>query len=399
MEEFHLENEIKIFIWQPSIDHLHYYTWLALQSLLPSPIKFIVGTSENKIRKAQNWKPLDLQELSPIYLPRKNLLKGGVQLLNENLDAIHVFCGFRGAAGYNLFPLIFHALRKGVKVAVIDEAYATSPVGYFYNENIIYSYMKVWVRPWLRYGMAKVLYAVSHVYKPCILALSMTAKKQFLEVGFAPETIFPFGYFVPKQKKVLTNENKSDSLHLIFVGALIFRKGLDILADAIRSLCKQGYKVELDIYGAGNIEKTKFVDLPIYFKNTLPFDQIQGVIAKHDLLILPSRHDGWGVVVNEALLQGVPVIASSKVGAKQILEFSRAGLIFETENVNDLVEKIKMVIDSPMILYEMKRKASQVGQEIMPENAAQYFLNVLKYYFYKIGRLPSAIWSEESYPE
>ena len=309
------------------------------------------------------------------------------------------FVGFEAHAGYNLFPLIFHAIRKGAKVAIIDEAYAVSPVGYFHDENIIYSSLKVWVRPWLRLGMARILYAVSGARKPCIVALSMAAKKQFLQAGFAPETVFSFGYFVPRQQKVLTTENNSGSLRLIFVGALIFRKGLDVLVDAIRILCQQGYKVELDIYGAGNTEKVKFVDLPVYSRRTLPFDQIQGAIAEHDILILPSRHDGWGVVVNEALLQGVPVIVSSNVGAKQLLEWSGAGLIFESENVNDLVDKIKIVIDNPTGLHEMRRNAARVGQEILPEKAAQYLLNVLQYYFFKTATQPSAIWSEETYWE
>lgn len=392
MKEVRLENEIKIFIWQPSIEHLQYFTWLALQLLISSPIKFIVGTLENKIRKNQKWKLVDLQELHPVLLPREKLWKTGLKLINENTDAIHIFWGFRGANGYNFFPLIVYALRKGAKVAVIDEAYSTSPVGYYHDENIFYSYVKVWVRPWLRYSMARVLNAVSGVYKPCVIAHSIIAKKQ-LEAGFSPETIFPFGCFVPRQEVVLTDESKPDSLRLIFVGALICRKGLDILVDAIRDLCKHGYRVQLDVYGSGNTEKIQFAGLPIYYKNTLPFDQIQAVIAEHDVLVLPSRHDGWGVVVNEALLQGVPVIASNQVGAKCLLESSGAGLVFESENANDLAEKIKVLIKNPLLLKELQVNAIKAGEEILPEKGARYFLDVLLHYFYGIGSRPSALWS------
>ena len=97
MKKLYLENEMKIFIWQASIDHLQYFTWLALRCLMHSPVTFIVGTLESEIRKAQQWKRVDLQELNPILLPPEKLSKNGRQLLNENLDAIHVFCGFRGA--------------------------------------------------------------------------------------------------------------------------------------------------------------------------------------------------------------------------------------------------------------------------------------------------------------
>jgi glycosyltransferase involved in cell wall biosynthesis len=399
MEELNPKDKIKIFIWQPSIEHLQYFTWRALQSLVQLPITFIVGTLENKIRKEQNWKLMELQELNPIVLPSERLRREGLKLLNENPDAIHVFFGFRGGFGYNFFPLIFQALRGGIRVVIMDEPFSVSPVGYFHDENIIQSYVKSWIRPWLRYGMVKILYAASTVHKPCIIALSMIAKKQFLSFGLSSDAVFPFGYFVPRQELVLRTGTKSNTLRMIFVGALIFRKGLDILVNAIKILCGEGYRVELDVYGAGDSEQVKFVDLPIFYKSTLPFDQIQGVIADHDVLVLPSRHDGWGVVVNEALMQGVPVIVSSRVGAKQILEASAAGLVFESENVNDLVEKIKILIDNPAILDQMKRQAQSVGQELSPEKAAEYFLDVLKYYFYEIGTYPSAIWSEEFFQE
>lgn len=386
-------DKFKIFIWHPSIEHLQYFTWLALRSLVRTPVTFVLGHLENEVRKAQEWKPVDLRELDPILIPPKKLWGAGSKLIRENSDAIHVFQAFRGAEGYNYFPLILFALRRGIKVVVLEEAYTTSPVGYFYDENLLLAHLKTWIRPILRYAIARVLYAVSSSHKPCIMSLSLIAKEQFIKSGFSPDTLFPFGYFVPRQQNISNNNIRSDTLRLIFVGAIIVRKGWDILVQAVRNLHEQGYKVSLDIYGAGDPKKMHFPDLPIRYKGTLPFDQIQAAIVEHDILILPSRHDGWGVVVNEALLQGVPVIASSRVGAKSLLESSGAGLVFESENVSNLTEKIKMFVEKPFLLKELRSNALHVGEEILPEKAARYFLDALLYYFYKIGPRPSAIWS------
>jgi glycosyltransferase involved in cell wall biosynthesis len=247
--------------------------------------------------------------------------------------------------------------------------------------------------------MALLINLFSKSEKPCIFSISLIAKEQFRKSGFDAVSIFPFGWFVPNLNKDHTPPKKDAALRVIYVGAMNKIKGVDILIRAVKLLQSQGYNVILDLYGPGDKQKYDNFGSSLCYKGILPFETVQSTIRKYDVLILPSRHDGWGVVVNEALLQGLPVIASSRVGAKQLVEASGAGLIFESENVNDLVEKIKMVINNPVMLDEMKKKASQVGQRILPEQGAGYFLDVLKYYFYKIGSRPSTIWSNEPYQE
>jgi glycosyltransferase involved in cell wall biosynthesis len=390
-----LSNDLKIFIWNKTIDHLQYYTWVSLKLLVRTPITFVLGSFESKIRKAQDWKPVDLDKLNPIILPPQKLLKEGVKVLRANSDAVHVFQGLRGGYGYNYFPLILFALRNGINVIVLDEAYSISPVGYFYDENPLLAHFKTWVRPILRYSMARVLYAVSRSKKPCIMPLSLIAEKQFLKAGFSANTLFPFGYFVPRQQIENKANSPSSTLRLVFVGALIYRKGLDILVKAVQKLHEQGYKVMLDIYGSGEFQKVVLPNLPIYYRGTLPFDQIQAAIVEHDILILPSRHDGWGVVVNEALLQGIPVIVSDRVGAKCLIESDRAGLIFKSEDVEDLVNQLIGCIETPSLLCEMSENAKKISKLILPADAAQYFYNVLNYYFYDIGSRPQALWSNK----
>ena len=43
--------------------------------------------------------------------------------------------------------------------------------------------------------------------------------------------------------------------------------------------------------------------------------ELPGLFAEADAFVLPSRHDGWGVVINEALGAGLPIIVSDGVGA------------------------------------------------------------------------------------
>lgn len=385
-------DKIKLFIWQPSIEHINYYTWLAIQSSLKTPITFVLSKLQNPVRVAQKWKFINLESINPILMASNSVWVEGKKMLEENPDAIHIFWGFRGSKGFNTFPLILYALRKGIKIVVINESYSISPVGYYSDESVLKARLKTIIRPVLYWTIAKLTKAFSKSFKPCIMLISLIAKEQCLKAGFDLATLFPFGYFVPKQlNKPNQNKIDMDKFRIIFVGALIKRKGFDILEEAVRNLCEQGYQIEIDVYGAGELKK-KYPDLPIYYKGTLPFDEIQSAIAERDVLILPSRHDGWGVVVNEALLQGVPVIVSDRVGAKCMIESRGAGLVFETENVQDLSTKIKMVIDDSSLLNSLRKNASAVSSFILPEAAAKYFIDVLEFYFYGEGPYPQALW-------
>jgi glycosyltransferase involved in cell wall biosynthesis len=391
---------LNIFIWQSSIEHHEYYTWLALHARMQEneSVTFVLGQLENDIRKAQGWNAVDLTKLNVIFLPSKKLWADGTKLINENADAIHVFLGFRGTKkGYNFFPLILYALTRKIKATVINEPYSIRPVGYFNDDHPMLAYISVWIRPILYRGMALFINLFSKSEKPCIFPISMIAKEQFRKSGFDAASMFPFGWFVPDLNRRPAPPKKDMALRVLYVGAMNQTKGADILISAVKLIRSQGYKVTLDLYGSGDPQKYADLGPWLCHHGLIPFEMVQPTMQKYDLLITPSRHDGWGVVVNEALLQGVPVIASSRVGAKVMIEASGAGLVFESENVNDLVEKIKMVMLNPVLLDEMKRKASQVGPRILPEKGAQYFLDVLKYYFYKIGARPSAIWCDEPY--
>ena len=98
---------------------------------------------------------------------------------------------------------------------------------------------------------------------------------------------------------LLKRDNRTKHLRLIFVGALLKRKGLDVAVNAIHILNQQGIKVTLDVYGSGDPRSFIPKDLDnVTYKGVIATEKAQGVIAQYDALLLPSRHDGWGVVVN-----------------------------------------------------------------------------------------------------
>jgi len=118
------------------------------------------------------------------------------------------------------------------------------------------------------------------------------------------------------------------------------------------------------------------------------------VIAEYDALVLPSLHDGWGVVVNEALLQGVPVIVSSNVGAKCMVESNGAGLVFESGDMASLERVLYEFCGSGSYREELSKGAVLVGSAITPEKGAKYMKDLFEYYYEGADERTKTLWEK-----
>ena len=99
-------------------------------------------------------------------------------------------------------------------------------------------------------------------------------------------------------------------------------------------------------------------------------------LSKGDLLVLPSRWEGWGVVVNEALVRGVPVICSSRCGASDLLLGIR-GSIFRADSVRDLGQVLLKRLNSGKLSPETRAGIREWAmRNISGATAANYLLNI-----------------------
>jgi len=382
---------MKVFDWQRHLTVHQLYTWRAFEASWPDSVIHVVASEESEQRKKQGWHSASLDGMNVIPLKRKRGISQGIRILEESRDAIHVFGGFWGERRFILF--IFYAVVRGIKVSIINEPYSTVTAGYWSNSSKIIGQIKVWLRPLLYHSAARFLRLVAKPRHLCVLALSKIAEKQFVSAGFASKQVFPFGYFVPKLEGVKKVNNETGDIRLVFVGSLLEIKGIDIAIQAIDALVSSGFQIFLDIYGYGDAENyIKDSSNSVSYKGTIPFGESQRVIAKYNALILPSRHDGWGVVVNEALLQGVPVIVSSHVGAKCIVEANGAGAVFKSGDVHSLRDTIKNFAVDEATRLEYQRRARKTSEVITPERGAAYMQAVFEHFFLGNGVRPLEPW-------
>jgi glycosyltransferase involved in cell wall biosynthesis len=155
----------------------------------------------------------------------------------------------------------------------------------------------------------------------------------------------------------------------------------------------------LDVYGRG-IKEDDYINLvskyklesKITFKGTVNNSSLIASIPKYDLLVLPSRFDGWGAVVNEAIASGVKVICSDRCGAAILLVDPAIGSVFDINKTKELVALLESSIDSDGN-YD-RTTILDFSQYLSGKKVADYLIEILEFHYYKIGERPLPPWEK-----
>jgi glycosyltransferase involved in cell wall biosynthesis len=127
----------------------------------------------------------------------------------------------------------------------------------------------------------------------------------------------------------------------LYSGSLSHRKGVDLLARAFLRLAAAHAHVRLKLMGEGVLERRLRRELAgcdrvewIGFKD---WSDLPGVYESAQILCVPSRHDGWGLVVPEGLASGLPTIATNRTGAAlDLIETRRNGWLIAVDDEDAL---------------------------------------------------------------
>ena len=374
---------MNIISWHPVLTDHQSYTLEALQHAAQATLTVYIAKSEHPARQAQGWVNVHSASLAPQLIPHTGWFTYIIQQLKVHKEAVHFF-GSPFEQPELIITLLL-AIAMGRRVFLISEPYSPVATGYQHDKHKFITRVKTTLRP--------MLYAVYGVILrhriTGIFAISPLAVFQYQRIGIAKEKIFPFGYFVPRTDCLHSAPPMTATLKLIFIGTLIERKGLDILINAVSKVNANAVRITLDVYGSGDVNRFNFDSSTLRYCGLIPFGQAQTVIANYDALVLPSRYDGWGVVVNEALMAGVPVICSDCVGAGAVLEKWQCGVIFASEDVSDLAFKLNTLVSAPESLLKMRVAVQQAAAILEPEVAGRYMFDILRQ---SVPATPSCPW-------
>lgn len=196
--------------------------------------------------------------------------------------------------------------------------------------------------------------------------------------------IFPFAYCVERTKSepFLFGDTP---FRFVFVGNLIKRKNVFLLMKSINYLKRYfNYKFTLDIIGDGPelLKLKQFVDENslskfVTFRGSLPINIVQKELQHYDALILPSKYDGWGAVINEALHHGLFVIISSSCGSKCLVEGTDRGYVFINNDLNSLSEALVYSLVNKDSIRTNRSKVINWSKNISGTRLSHYMLDCL----------------------
>lgn len=216
-----------------------------------------------------------------------------------------------------------------------------------------------------------------------LLAMGRLGVEWYRDAGFRPETVFPFAYVAEHSTQPDAPQTASpDPFKLAYVGQLIYRKGVDLLFEALSTLLHAPWRLE--VAGLGPLEPALRAQAAalgfgdrIVWHGPLPNQQVNVMLRSCDLLVLPSRFDGWGVVINEALAAGTPVVCTQACGAADLVAAPFLGEVVPPRSITPLADAIRERMHAGPLSSPARTAIRRHAARFSPATIANYFVEII----------------------
>lgn len=236
-----------------------------------------------------------------------------------------------------------------------------------------------------------------------VLAIGGAAREWYARCGFPPDRIYPYGYFMEAPHAVSLPLERSDgAVRLLFVGQLVRLKGLNVLLRALAGLIEQPWHLRIVGSGPADAELRALASScglshRVDFVGSLPHQRCMEEIQSADVLVLPSvGKEGWGAVVSESLMRGVPVICTDRCGAADLVQQPWRGSVVKAGSVSALRKALEDWIGRGPRTPDLSSRLVEWSRCITGEAAAAYLLDVIRHATGEGPRRPPPWWDAQA---
>ena len=182
---------------------------------------------------------------------------------------------------------------------------------------------------------------------------------------------------VPKEKRVLFEKN-IENIEILSVGFLSKRKGYDLLLHSIVGIDRL-YKLHIigdgeEMSNISNLVKELGLSNKVILHGRKTQEEIYSIMDNVNLFIHPSREDCFGLVVLEAMENGLPVLLSKYTGCKKDLVYEGInGFVYDPLNIKESKGIINKLINNPELLMKMGEQSKIIAEKYsLPLVAKEY---------------------------
>lgn len=259
---------------------------------------------------------------------------------------------------------------------------------YLYSERLFKQGYEYWKIPIRWFTWHKLFDKYKNHYLLC--ASAYTSADFALELCFR-DRAYKWGYFPHFENVEIESilENKNDTtLRILSVSRLIDWKHPEISIKVAKQLADSGVKFQLDIIGNGPLEENLknmideySLEEDVCLRGPMKPDEVRKYMKKADIYLFTSDfNEGWGAVLNEAMNSGCAIVASHAIGAvPYLLKDGENGLIYQNDNFDDLMNKVKKLVESKELRRLLGKNAfNSIKYTWNAEVAAQRLIELSK---------------------
>lgn len=360
--------EQPLVIWVNSPPFVERGSFAYLENHWPGGVVYAILGELRRERSDMGWDMISA-ERTRIEIRRSISIEGfSGDILARYPNSVHLIGGMSGATGRALACIVRSAPAD--RVAVFTER----PGAYGPLLKRLAAHLAIPIKyAWL----------VRHYRRRVglLLPLGEAGLKSFQRFGWPAGAAAPFMYCPPVLDSLSSVLHEQDGpVRFLYVGRLSrYTKGTDVLLKAV-GLLRGDWALTL-VGGHGDLveEVNEWASAKprVEVLGRATPDEVRAVMSRHDVCVVPSRFDGWNVVVNESLYAGRGVIATDQAVSDEMLRSSGAGLVVRARSARALAAAMQQVIDDPRIARVWNARAVDYAQLIMPASVGRYLMDAL----------------------
>ncbi len=227
-------------------------------------------------------------------------------------------------------------------------------------------------------------YIISNAYK--CFSTSEEFDRYCMTYGAKKENILRYPFTSVKRSELLTapltREERdrwkqefgvTEECAVVSVGQFIPRKGFDLLLECCRELPE--YVGVYIVGGEPTEEYLEFKDRyglkQVHFVRFMPKARLMQFYRAMDVFALFTREDIWGLVINEAMASGLPVISTDRcIAAMELIKSGESGILVESENIAQMRNALRLLVSSGELREKMAGNAVRRMEQYTIENMA-----------------------------
>lgn len=194
--------------------------------------------------------------------------------------------------------------------------------------------------------------------------------------GFSPPEAAPAGGEPAETASGGDGERDKGGFRLVAVGRLVARKGFD---DLLRALALLPAEVRLEVIGDGPLTETLQAQTAelgltdrVSWPGFLPRPEILRRLRRSDCFVLSSLHEGLGIVVQEAMYAGLPVVATDNGGQTDLVAHEETGLLVPVGAPAAIADAVRRLAADPDLRARLGREGrNRIDELALPRNAEQ----------------------------